>query len=64
MVGSFNFLKHLYNKIYAVINEYPPSSTTWWKDLTKKQKVWIRYVRFLETEKQKQFTKDISVKQE
>ena len=53
--------KHLYNKIYAVINEYPPSSTTWWKDLTNKQKVWIRYVRFLETEKQKQFTKEKNI---
>jgi uncharacterized protein YifE (UPF0438 family) len=50
--------KRLYNKIYAVINEYPPSTTTWWKNLTKKQKIWIRYVRFLESEKQKQFNKE------
>ena len=50
--------KHIYNKIYAVIDEYPPQNTIWWKKLTKKQKVWVRYVRFLETEKLKQFTKE------
>jgi len=54
--------KQLYNKIYAVINEYPPSSTIWWKKLTKNQKVWIRYVRFLETEKQNNNEKNINVK--
>ena len=50
--------KRLYKKIYAVINEYPPSTTTWWKSLTKKQKIWVRYVRFVESEKQKQFNKE------
>lgn len=47
--------KHLYSKIYAVIKEYSPKTTTWWKNLTNEQKVWVRYVRFLESEKQKQF---------
>ena len=54
--------KQLYNKIYAVINEYPRSSTIWWKKLTKNQKVWIRYVRFLEAEKQNKNEKNINIK--
>lgn len=53
--------KKLYDKIYSVIKEYPPKTTKWWKSLTIKQKTWVKYVRFLEKEKQKNLTHELEV---
>lgn len=53
--------KKVFGKIYQIIEDYPPESTKWWKSLTKKQKVWVRYVRFIETERQKSLSKYITV---